>query len=178
VRSVVGNDADAEDAAQQAWILAWRRLDTFDGRAQFTTWITRIALRAAGELARRRARAGEVAALAAGLGGSDVDAEAPGDALEGRELGRWIERSLDALPQAYRIVFVLRVLEELSTAEVARDLGLSESAVKVRLHRARSRLRDDLLARAAADGGLAATWPIGGERCDRIVAGVMGRRSA
>jgi len=63
-----------------------------------------------------RVRAGEDAALAAGLGGSDVDAEAPGDALEGRELGRWIERSLDALPQAYRIVFVLRVLEELSTA--------------------------------------------------------------
>jgi RNA polymerase sigma-70 factor (ECF subfamily) len=174
-RAVVGQDADAEDAVQQAWILAWRRLETYDGRAAFTTWMTRIALRAAWRLARRRGRADE---LARGCADSGEELQpAPDAELEGRELGRWIERSLDALDEPLRVVFVLRVLEGLSTAQTALDLGLSEAAVRVRLHRARSRLRDDLLARAARDGGLAGTWPIGGERCDRIVAAVLRERA-
>jgi RNA polymerase sigma-70 factor (ECF subfamily) len=86
-----------------------------------------------------------------------------------------IERSLEALPEPQRVVFALRVVEGLSTAEVAEVLNLGESAVKVRLHRARKHLAEDLLQRARAAGALDRVWAFAGERCDRVVSNVMGR---
>ncbi|MSR63717.1 MAG: sigma-70 family RNA polymerase sigma factor [Planctomycetes bacterium] len=172
VRALVRDDHDAEEALQLAYVRAWRRLATFDGRARFTTWMTRIALRTGLEVSRQRARGGqagpgELEALAE-RGPSPHEQEAAHD-----ELSRLLERSLDALPRSQRLVFVLRVLEGQSTGDVARALELTEAAVKVRLMRARERLRRALLAHAELDGALANAWHIGGERCDRIVAGVF-----
>jgi RNA polymerase sigma-70 factor (ECF subfamily) len=97
----------------------------------------------------------------------------PEDDAAGRELRRLLEEHIDALPDAYRVVFVMREVDELDTAETAACLGLTEEAVRVRLHRARQALQQSL---AAVFGtSLADAFRFDGERCDRIVAGVLGR---
>jgi RNA polymerase sigma-70 factor, ECF subfamily len=90
-----------------------------------------------------------------------------------RELGHMLEQALDALPDHYRTVFMLREIEEMSTADAAVALGVTEEAVKVRLHRARLALRERLYERAGAAGRSAFTFL--GHRCDGMVAAVLGR---
>jgi RNA polymerase sigma-70 factor (ECF subfamily) len=89
------------------------------------------------------------------------------------ELGRMLEAAVDGLPDSYRSVFVLREVERLNTAETAECLGLSEEAVKTRLHRSRALLRQDLEKRAGA--AISEMHPFLGSRCDRTVARVMER---
>ena len=89
------------------------------------------------------------------------------------EMRSLLENAVAALPEAYRTVYVLRSIEELSTAETAQCLDLTEEVVKTRLHRARGLLKRELLARAGASE--AALYPIAGARCDRIVAAVLDR---
>lgn len=176
VRAIVHEDADAEDALQQAYVNAWRHLSTFDGRAKFTTWMTRIALRTASEVARSRSnRVDQSSPSERAFESRPLSVAEPDQDVTRREVAQLLEQSIDALPEAYRVVFVLRVLEENSTADVARSLSLTETAVKVRLHRARDLLRHGLLQRAIELGALDQTWAIGGDRCDRIVAGVFVR---
>ena len=176
VRSIVRNDADAEDALQVAYVNAWRRLETFGERAKFTTWMTRIALRTASEVARsREQRADFLESDERALDAEPTPTAAPDQDITRREVAKLLEQSIDELPELYRVVFVLRMLEENSTADVATHLGLTEAAVKVRLHRARELLRNGLLQRAVELGALEDTWSIGGERCDRIVQGVFAR---
>jgi RNA polymerase sigma-70 factor, ECF subfamily len=169
VRALTRRDDDAEEALQVAYVTAWRRLATFDGRASFVTWLTRIALRSALQIARSRR-----APAAAPRHDEPALADTTDQALARGELARLLERSIEALPEGARVVFVLRMVEGLSTEEVAQHLDLSESAVKVRLHRAREALRQGLLARAIECGAIDATWQIDGKRCDRIVARVFG----
>jgi RNA polymerase sigma-70 factor, ECF subfamily len=176
VRALVQDDDEAEEALQLAWVNAWRRLATFAERARFTTWMTRIALRTAGSVARRRVRTADVARGAASEARRvESDEVAADSAAAQRELRALLERSIDALPEIYRVVFVLRVVEGLSTAEVARDLELTETAVKVRLFRAREHLKGELLLCAGDAGGFVTAWSFAGERCDRVVAGVFAR---
>ena len=177
VRGLVGDDGVAEEALQRAYIAAWRGLARFDGRARFSTWMTRIALRSAGEIARREERMREVtlASAASANGLPDSHAAEPADAsLSRQELQALLERAIDALPQSLRVVAVLRLVEGLSTAEVAEALELSEANVKVRLHRAREHLKEDLIEVAEREGLFARTWAFDGERCDRMVASVLG----
>jgi len=88
-----------------------------------------------------------------------------------RELARLVEVAVDGLPELYRVVFMLREVQQLSTEDTASCLELSEEAVKVRLHRAKGMLREALVSRVDAAAGEA--FPFLGERCDRIVARVM-----
>lgn len=182
-RSITGDDASAEDVMQEAYLRAFENLGQFAGRARFATWLTKIAVHEA--LARRRRgrrlvglppagaeealeQLAEVAAPVAGGRPPSPEEES----VRG-ELRETLRRAVDALPPALRVVFVLREVERLSTAETAAALALGESAVKVRLHRARRALRDDLERRigAAADELYAFYAP----RCDRVVAAVMAR---
>jgi RNA polymerase sigma-70 factor (ECF subfamily) len=174
-RAILRDDADAEDAVQQAYLAAYSHLDQFAGTAQFSTWLTRIAIREALGKLRSRKRRGEV-----DLEGqkeevfmSDETGDSPESHAARRELAGVLESAVDALPEIYRIVFMMREIEQLSTTETADVLELSEEAVKVRLHRARGMLRDGLLAKV--DRSLSGTFPFMGERCDRIVANVMAR---
>ena len=104
---------------------------------------------------------------------SDVPPDSPEDHTERRELAGLLESAVDGLPEIYRVVFMMREVELLSTQETADVLELSEEAVKVRLHRARAMLRDGLFERV--DKSLGQTFPFLGARCDRIVAAVMAK---
>ena len=173
-RAILRDDADAEDAVQQAYLAAYAHLDQFAGTARFSTWLTRIAIREALGKLRTRKRRGEVE-----LDGAeetmmkDQPDDSPEQYAARRELTGILEGAVDALPEIYRVVFMLREVEQLSTSEAAEVLELSEEAVKVRLHRARAMLRDGLFERV--DQSLGQTFPFLGARCDRIVAAVMAR---
>ena len=173
-RAIVRDDDAAEEALQVAWVAAWRGLSTFAGRAKFSTWMRRIVVRVAGHAARRERRSEEIARDAwAAVPAGEREAEAADADPARSELAALLERAIDDLPELYRVVFVLRVVEGLPTAEVARVLDLEETTVKVRLHRARERLKKDLYRRAERAGSSTDVWAFDGGRCDRLVARVF-----
>ena len=181
-RAVMRNDAEAEDVVQEAYVLAFTKLETFRGESQFSTWLTRIALNEALGRVRRRRPSAELAEL-------DVSASAQGGAVimfptsltpppADSELARsqvraFLEKAVDDLPDAFRTVFILRDIEEMSIEETANQLSLKPETVKTRLHRARR------LMRAAVEKRLAATFselfPFDGARCERMADRVIGR---
>jgi RNA polymerase sigma-70 factor (ECF subfamily) len=182
-RAVLGTDWEAEDLAQEAWVRAWSHLSQWEGRASFSTWLCRITLYE-GWARRRRDKRMEPLAAAAERGddakGGDREMREPASpeegaegSLYGAEIRALLEDSVESLPETYRTVFVLRQLEELSTAETAECMEISEDAVKVRLHRARVALQRELLERAGP--GIRQAFPFLGWRCDRMVAAVMAR---
>ena len=119
-RAILRDDAEAEDALQEAWLRAYRAIGTFRGEARLSTWLVRIAANEA--LARRR------------------------KAVRGPEMLSLGEASIRALPEAFRDVFMLRAVQELSVEETAEALGLPPATVKTRLFRARRRLRQAMAA--------------------------------
>lgn len=141
-RAILRNDADAEDAVQQAYVNAYRQLAHFEGRAQFSTWLTRILVHEALSARRRRTRSGEH--LEAGVRDVTCNTPDPERHTYVAELGLLIKSALTMLPAGYRSVFVLRKLQGLTTTETAQRLALSESATKARLHRARGMLQHAL----------------------------------
>ncbi len=173
VRALVQDPNAAEEVLQRAYVAAWRGLAQFAGRSSFITWMTRIALRTAGALARSEQRALEIAEDSSDAAARDLEAESADAPMDRKELADVLERAIDALPPSQRIVVVLRLVDGRSTAEVAEALDVTEETVKVRLHRARERLKEDLLATAEREGILARTWGFDGERCDRLVKGVF-----
>jgi RNA polymerase sigma-70 factor (ECF subfamily) len=173
-RAVLRNDAEAEDVAQEAWVRAFSHLDQFEHRSRFPTWLTRIALHEAWSRARRSRRFEDPPVTAdEGAEGTVPSAADPESEAAGREIRSQLEAAVEALPEGYRVVFVLREMEELSTAETAEALELSEDVVKTRLHRARAMLRRDLLARAGPT--IATSFAFLGARCDCMTRNVMAR---
>jgi len=183
VRSVVKDEAEVEDVMQQAYLNAFTHLAQFEGRSQFATWLVQIALHEA--YARRRklqqaqSRTSEPSA-AIDDGGAFMDRFTsphadPERQAYAHELHRVLEEAIDALPDAYRTVFMLRDLEGLSTSETGEGLGLGEEAVKTRLHRARAMIRRSVTNRIGAVATSA--FQFQAPRCDRVVAGVFERIS-
>jgi len=179
VRSVVTEDAEAEDILQEAWVRAYEHLDQFEGRASFATWVTRIAFYEALARARKSKRwtplenpKGEIMAEADRKQTNSDTPEA--QAMRG-QLGQILQAAVDALPESYRSVFMLREVEKLSTSETAECLELSEEAVKTRLHRSRALLRRELEGRLGP--AITEAYSFLGARCDRVVAQVLSRIS-
>lgn len=175
-RAVLRSDSEAEDVTQEAWVRAYAHLDQFAGRAEFRTWLGRIALHESWARA-RRGRRQESLEPEPGAEGREVKPESPAPDPEkaafDREVRSLVEAAVEGLPEIYRTVFMLRHVEELSTSETAELLELSEETVKTRLHRARSALQRELLAEAGA--GIRQAFPFLGARCDRMVASVLAR---
>ena len=141
-RAALRDDAEAEDVVQEAWFRAVTHLDQLAELERFGGWICRIAMYEAWNRARRgvllrRSRPKWSAAPRA----SAEDSSDPEQEVSGREMRRALEAAIDALPEGYREVVMLRGVEQLSTAEAASLLGLSTAVVKTRFHRARMRLR-------------------------------------
>jgi RNA polymerase sigma-70 factor, ECF subfamily len=175
-RAIVRDEAEAEDVMQQAYVNAYTHLGQFTGRARFATWLTRIAMYEALGRIRRRARVTEIESMAdGGDGGVVLQDRGPNPERQAfiGELRRTLEGGVDALPEAYRSVFVLRDVEGLTTAETAECLGLSEDVVKTRLVRARAQLRRQLSEQIGQ--GVRDLFAFEATRCDRVVAGVFER---
>jgi RNA polymerase sigma-70 factor (ECF subfamily) len=166
-RAIVKSDAEAEDVVQQAWLSAYAHLGQFESAARFSTWLTRIAINEALGRVQRGVRRAEVELEETEF----MTARTPEVEVAGREEARLLEAAVDDLSEPYRLVFMLREVQELSVAETAESLGISEENVKVRLHRARAALREGLMARMESAARL--SFPFLGARCDRIVAAVM-----
>ncbi len=171
-RAVLHDDVEAEDAVQVTWVNVYRALATFRADARFRTWITRIAVNQAAAHARKRRRLNMVP-----LEGTPMNAtnDPERDAAD-QELGRLLEREIDALPEGMRLVLVLRDVMEMDTAETAQCLGIGEEAVRVRLHRARHAVADALDGAGDAEGlarAEAAVWRFDGARCARMLERVM-----
>lgn len=146
--SLLHNEAEAEDVAQEAFIKAYRGLGRFRSESRFSTWLIAIALNEA--RARLRRKQPRLTDSIDDPDGSIVPAqltdwrEIPSETLERQEMRSLIRRALAALPLAYREVFVLRELEERNVKETAETLGITVASVKMRLHRARMMLQKQL----------------------------------
>lgn len=183
-RSVLKDDAEAEDAVQDAYLLAYRALPTFRAEASLSTWLTRIVLNVCLGRQRKSARRAEIVELqfdresgqpdGSGLAGN-APWEEPEVAAIRTETRRLLERKIDELPEAFRTVFVLRELEEMSVEEVAGVLGIPEATVRTRHFRGRAMLREALS--REIDFAMEDAFSFDGERCDRIVAKVLGALS-
>ena len=175
-RSILGNDAEAEDVTQEAYVRSYIHLDQFDGRAKFSTWLTRIAVHEALARARKRQRIVEMDVASESMEGRmKLESKAPSPEQEvlTDTMRIVLERAVDRLPETYRSVFMLREVEGLTTTETAECLDLTQEAVKVRLHRARSLLRKDIYAQTGA--ATVSAFQFMGSRCDRVVSAVMER---
>jgi RNA polymerase sigma-70 factor, ECF subfamily len=179
-RAIVRDDAEAEDVMQEAYVRAYSHLAQFAGLSAFSTWLTRIAIHEAYARVRRQRRFAGVEATDALEDGSSAAAPAPPRdperAASDRELAHVLESAIDALPEAFRAVFMLRMVEGMSGAETADCLGIPEETVKTRLFRARGLLRSDVDART--EGALKEAHRFLFERCDRVVAAVLRRIGA
>ena len=178
-RSILRDDAEAEDALQDAYLLAFRAIGQYRADAKLGTWLTRIVVNEALARARRGRRRAEVIQLdGAAEPGEEQNMtsgahESPEDAAMRAQMRQLLEQSIDQLPDAFRTVFMLRAVEEMSGEEVAACLDIPEATVRSRFFRARSLLRSALAQRV--DVALEDAFAFDGERCDRIVAGVLKR---
>nr|WP_246860647.1 RNA polymerase sigma factor [Noviherbaspirillum sp. UKPF54] len=178
-RSFIKDDAEAEDVLQDAYVLAYRSIGTFRGEAALLTWLTRIVVNEAAARLRKTARRAELFRIDGGE--LDLDAAEVGEGAPDRpehaamraEARALIEKKIDELPAALRIVFVLRAMEELSVEEVAACLNIPQATVRTRFFRARSVLREALS--REIDFAFEDAFSFAGARCNRIVAAVTDR---
>jgi RNA polymerase sigma-70 factor (ECF subfamily) len=181
IRSLLRDEREVEDAMQQAYVDAYQHLGAFEGRAKFSTWLTRIAINEALSRKRRGVTTVELSAI-------EHQQASPGQVIQfpmmhqeldpergvaQREIRRILERAIDALPSAFRAVFVLRIVEGLSLEETSDLLGIKIETVKTRLHRARSLLKKAIDHELVS--ALSEAFPFAGTRCERITDRVLQR---
>jgi RNA polymerase sigma-70 factor, ECF subfamily len=181
-RSILRDDAEAEDCLQEAYLQAFRSLASFRAEAKLSTWLARIVInQALAKLRRNKREAGNVPLdnvldIDGHLPGAEAtlsESEQPDAAAMRDELRRLLERHIDRLPSAFRTVFVLRALEELSVEETAAALNIPVATVRTRFFRARALLREAL--ETDVDTALEGAFGFDGQRCDRVVAAVLDR---
>ena len=181
-RAILKDDSLAEDALQEAYLAAFRHMDEFRGDAALGTWLTRIVVNQALQALRRTRRDRVVVpfeesdAQHEALNVADSPDTGPENMLLRAQTRRLIERSIDALPEGYRTVFVLREVEELTVEETAAALDIPAATVRTRLFRAKARLRESLAQQM--DVATQDAFGFDGERCDRIVRTVLDRIEA
>jgi len=181
-RAMLRDDAEAEDALQEAYLAAHRAAGAFRGEARLATWLSRLVTNECLGRLRKRMRRQNIFPIGSLDAGEETEAgmsafpgtpSGPDAALVRAQMRSLLERKLDALPEAFRSVFVLRAVEELNVEETAQSLGIPEATVRTRYFRARSLLRESL----AQEMDLAERdlYEFGGAHCDRVVAAVLAR---
>jgi RNA polymerase sigma-70 factor, ECF subfamily len=179
-RSILKNDEEAEDAVQETYLQAFHALGGFRAEARLSTWLVRIAVNQA--LGRLRRRSADVIPLDSAMEATEALTEIwmdkdpngqPEFAAVRAEMRKLIEARIDKLPDAFRTVFMLRALEELTVEETAAVLDIPEETVRTRFFRARSLMREGLL--RDMDMAYADAFSFAGKRCDRIVARVLAK---
>ena len=164
--AILGSDTETEEAMQAAYINAYEHLAQFEFRAAFGTWLTRIMLNQCYKVRRDHINFANIIPQDSE---NLINMKTPENVMASKELSQVLEDAISQLPEKYRIVFVLREIEDLSVRETAEIAGIQTSNVKVRLNRAKTMLRENL------NGYMkGAVYPFHLTRCDRIVERVMG----
>jgi RNA polymerase sigma-70 factor, ECF subfamily len=179
-RGILRNDGEAEDVVQEVYVRAFMRLEGFRGESSLATWLSRIAINEA--LGRRRdKKPGEqwsafpqdtLEAQIIEFPFSSASAD-PEKSMAQREIQRVVELAIDELPEAFRLVFIARVMEGMNIEETAELLALKPETVKTRLHRARSMLRDNVEKKIGPV--VMDAFPFAGRRCERLTETVLKR---
>lgn len=178
-RAIVGDNEEAEDALQEAYLHAYRCLRQFRGDSSLATWLSRLVVNECLGRKRRSARRQNVIPMIASPADGELEAVpsdevgSPAAAADRAQMKAILERRIDALPETFRAVFVLRSVEELSVEETAECLGIPAETVRSRHFRAKGLLREALA--REIDIAERSLWEFAGQRCDRIVAGVLAR---
>jgi len=178
-RAILRDDAEAEDALQEAYMQAYRSLGSFRADARFSTWLARIVVNESLMRLRKSARRASIVPIQAATPVEEVERvsddamEKPDSSAERAEMRRLLEAQIDLLPDAYRTVFMLRAVEEMSVEEAAAVLDIPAATVRTRFFRARSLLREGLAQKM--DLACEDAFSFAGARCDRIVANVLAR---
>ena len=180
-RAVMKDDTEAEDVVQETYLRAFFNLSKFRGESSLTTWLTRIALNEAlGRKRKQRAMVTletvetvqETSAQIIKFPAMTTETDPERSAAQ-HEIRKLLQRAMDALPEPFRVVFVMRDVEEISIEEAATHLGIRPETVKTRLYRARRLLRQSLGGQLAST--LKDTFPFAGARCARITEAVLSR---
>lgn len=181
-RAILREDAEAEDALQEAYLRAYRTMGSYRGEARLSTWLARVVANEALMRLRKQARRSSILPLQPGVAVDEINQitegsmeKEPESSARRAEMRKLLEERIDALPGAYRAVFMLRAVEEYSVEETATILAIPEATVRSRFFRARSLLREGLA--SEADMACGEAFGFAGERCDRVVARVMQRLS-
>lgn len=178
-RASLRNDAEAEDALQEAYLAAYRSIRQFRGEASLGTWLSRLVLNECFGRLRRQTRRDNIFPIRAVDDERSFDelprpnGDSPETAAMLSETCALLERKLDQLPELYRMVFVLRCVEEMSVEETAEYLDIPEATVRTRLFRARKLLRESLA--QDFDDAQRELYQFGGRHCDRVVSRVLAR---
>jgi RNA polymerase sigma-70 factor (ECF subfamily) len=180
-RSILDDDSEAEDALQEAYVTAYGEMASFRGASKLSTWVTRIVINESLGRLRKHKRQARVLVFShdalepAGQEVSLMDSKSatPEEAAARSEIRAVLERKIDELPMAFRTVFMMREIEEMTVEETAECLGIPEATVRTRLFRARALLRDSIA--REIDMATADAFAFLGARCDRIVAAVLQR---
>ena len=173
-RAILKSDVEAEDVMQDAYVRAYEHLGQFAGRAKFSTWLTRIAVHEALARVHKAKRFDDWDDMNENEQdkiGRTPSRSNPESETASIEMSRILEQAIESLPDRYRAVVMMRDVEEMTIAETAECLTLTEENVKVRLHRAHGMLRKELYANAGIS--TADAFPFHAPRCDRVVANVL-----
>lgn len=175
IRSYMTVEGDVEDAMQEAYLKAYEKLDQFKGTAAFSTWLVRIGMNEALQKIRKNKRIFFIDEHAEASGRifllPDNGQMNPEKNVIKHETRLMVEKSIDQLPEKYRVIFMLHQVEGMNNTEISAALDLTESNVKVRLYRAKKMLKEELFKQSVD----VSAFEFGNCRCDRIVQFVMDR---
>jgi RNA polymerase sigma-70 factor, ECF subfamily len=178
-RGILRNDGEAEDVVQETYVRAFTHLSDFRRGSSLSTWLARIAINEALGRLRQRRPTVELTSLPQGALEAQIiqfplaATEDPEKSMAQRQIRKVVEEAIDELPEAFRLVFITRVIEGMNVEETAEILALKPETVKTRLHRARSMLRDNVEKKI---GPVAIeAFPFAGKRCERLTEAVLKR---
>jgi len=178
-RGILRNDSEAEDVVQETYVRAFTHLESFRGDSSLATWLSRIAMNEALGRLRRQRPGVEWSTLPQGVLEAQIiqfpraASDDPEKSMAQREIQHVVEHAIDELPEAFRLVFITRVIEGMNVEETADILGLKPETVKTRLHRARTMLRDNVEKKIGPV--VMDAFPFAGKRCERLQDAVLKR---
>jgi RNA polymerase sigma-70 factor (ECF subfamily) len=178
-RGILRNDGEAEDVVQETYVRAFTHLESFRGDSSLATWLARIAMNEALGRLRRARPSVELSTLPPGALEAQIiqfplsASEDPEKTMAQREIQHVVEHAIDELPEAFRIVFITRVIEGMNVEETAELLDLKPETVKTRLHRARTMLRENVERKIGPV--VMEAFPFAGKRCERLTDAVLKR---
>jgi RNA polymerase sigma-70 factor (ECF subfamily) len=178
-RVILRNDGEAEDVVQETYVRAFTHLESFRGDSSLATWLSRIAMNEALGRLRRQRPGVEWSTLPQGVLEAQIiqfpraASDDPEKSMAQREIQHVVEHAIDELPEAFRLVFITRVIEGMNVEETADILGLKPETVKTRLHRARAMLRDNVEKKIGPV--VMEAFPFAGKRCERLTDAVLKR---